>query len=47
MQVSDRLEKLGARGKSLTLKLMVRAEDAPEQTAKFLGEMSFILVYCS
>ncbi len=38
IQVCERLEKLNTRGKCLTLKLMLRAENAPEQTAKFLGK---------
>ena len=38
IQVCERLERLNTRGKCLTLKLMLRAENAPEQTAKFLGK---------
>ena len=36
-EVSSRLEKIAAKGKSIVLKLMIRAKDAPEETAKFLG----------
>jgi len=36
-EVSERLDKLGTRGRCLTLKLMVRAQNAPTETAKFLG----------
>ncbi len=37
-QVHQRMVKLGnVRGKSITLKVMVRAEDASTETAKFLG----------
>jgi len=36
-EVSERLERLGTRGRCITLKLMLRAQNAPEETAKFLG----------
>ena len=36
-EVQDRLAKLGVKGKSITLKLMVRASEAPKQTSKFMG----------
>ena len=31
------MEKAGLRGRCVTLKLMVRAENAPVETSKFLG----------
>ena len=36
-EVSNRLVKLGLLGRNVTLKLMVRAENAPEETAKYNG----------
>ena len=36
-EVSSRMKKLNVIGKNITLKLMVRAKDAPEETAKFNG----------
>jgi len=36
-EVSERLERLGTRGRCITLKLMLRAQNAPEETSKFLG----------
>jgi DNA repair protein REV1 len=37
-EVSSRLVKLGnLKGRSITLKIMVRSQNAPEETAKFLG----------
>lgn len=36
-EVSNRLKKVKANGKNITLKLMFRAKDAPVETAKFLG----------
>lgn len=36
-EVHSRLSEIRHRGKSITLKLMVRAADAPVETAKFLG----------
>ncbi|XP_064611055.1 DNA repair protein REV1-like [Liolophura sinensis] len=36
-EVHNRLEKTHSKGKSITLKLKVRREDAPVETAKFLG----------
>ncbi len=45
IQVCERLERLNTRGKCLTLKLMLRAENAPEQTAKFLGKDQLSLLF--
>ena len=36
-EVGSRMEKAGVRGRCITLKLMVRAENAPKETSKFLG----------
>ena len=36
-EVAERLQKVGKRGRSITLKLMVRADGAAEETSKFLG----------
>ncbi|KAF7994462.1 hypothetical protein HCN44_003934 [Aphidius gifuensis] len=36
-EVCNRLKKINAKGKSLTLKLMVRSKDAPVDPAKFMG----------
>lgn len=36
-EVHNRLVELKAKGKTITLKLMVRASDAPVETAKFMG----------
>ncbi|GAB0100180.1 DNA repair protein Rev1 [Sergentomyia squamirostris] len=36
-ETSKRLREVGLRGKSVTLKLMIRAQDAPVETAKFMG----------
>lgn len=36
-EVCDRLTVVRAKGRCITLKLMVRAEDAPRETAKFMG----------
>lgn len=36
-EVCDRLTAVRAKGRCITLKLMVRAEDAPRETAKFMG----------
>ena len=36
-EVTSRMKKLNLVGKNITLKLMVRAKDAPEETAKFNG----------
>lgn len=36
-EVQSRMEQLKVLGKCITLKLMVRAEDAPVETAKFMG----------
>ena len=37
-EVHSRLDKLHVKGKTITLKLKVRAEGAPKETAKFMGE---------
>ncbi|XP_059613609.1 DNA repair protein Rev1 isoform X2 [Phlebotomus argentipes] len=36
-ETSKRLHEVGLKGKSVTLKLMIRAQDAPVETAKFMG----------
>lgn len=36
-EVESRLNEIAAKGKTITLKYMVRAQDAPVQTAKFMG----------
>ena len=36
-EVHNRLKKINMKGKTVTLKLMVRREDAPLETAKFMG----------
>lgn len=36
-EVAQRLEKLGVRGRTVTLKLMIRSAEAPEVTSKFMG----------
>lgn len=36
-EVCHRLNKANARGRCLTLKLMVRAKEAPEEAAKYMG----------
>lgn len=36
-EVHNRLNEIGAKGKTITLKFMVRAPDAPIETAKFMG----------
>ncbi|XP_053995237.1 DNA repair protein REV1 [Hylaeus anthracinus] len=36
-EVCNRLEKANARGRCITLKLLVRAKEAPKETAKFMG----------
>ena len=33
------MEKINVRGKTITLKLKVRSDDAPKETAKFLGTL--------
>ncbi|GIY01063.1 hypothetical protein CDAR_419441 [Caerostris darwini] len=37
LEVQKRVKNLGCKGRSLTLKLMVRKSDAPVETAKFMG----------
>lgn len=37
VEVQQRLKKIGKKGKAVTLKLKMRKEDAPKQTAKFMG----------
>lgn len=37
-EVRNRMERIKVKGKTITLKLKVRAEDAPVETAKFLGK---------
>ncbi|GFT55735.1 DNA repair protein REV1 [Nephila pilipes] len=36
-EVQNRVQNIGCKGKSVTLKLMVRKSDAPVETAKFMG----------
>lgn len=36
-ETGKRLREVGLKGKSVTLKLMIRAQDAPVETAKFMG----------
>ena len=36
-EVERRLQKLDVKGKTITLKLMVRSQDAPLETMKFMG----------
>ncbi len=36
-EVSSRLERLSLRGRRVTMKLLVRASEAPQETSKFLG----------
>lgn len=36
-EVQNRLNEISAKGKTITLKYMVRAEEAPVETAKFMG----------
>ncbi|VDI54669.1 DNA repair protein REV1 [Mytilus galloprovincialis] len=36
-EVCTRLKKINMKGKTVTLKLMIRREDAPKETAKFMG----------
>ena len=36
-EVCTRLKKVNAKGRCLTLKLMVRAQEAPKETVKFMG----------
>lgn len=36
-EVSSRLKKANARGRCITLKLLIRAKEAPKETAKFMG----------
>jgi DNA repair protein REV1 len=36
-EVASRMERLGVKGRCITLKLMVRSETAPKETSKFLG----------
>ncbi|XP_052102079.1 DNA repair protein REV1-like isoform X1 [Mytilus californianus] len=36
-EVHTRLKKINMKGKTVTLKLMIRREDAPKETAKFMG----------
>ena len=42
-EVQSRLNKLGLKGKTITLKLKVRAPNAPKETAKFLGKKGYRL----
>lgn len=36
-EVQARLEAIGKKGRCITLKLMVKSKEAPEETAKFMG----------
>ena len=42
MQVCSRLQKIDRKGKSVTLKVMVRKQGAPKETAKFMGEKNVL-----
>ena len=37
-EVHNRMDRIKVRGKTITLKLKIRAKDAPVETAKFLGK---------
>ena len=37
-EVHNRLQSIDVKGKTITLKVMVRREDAPKETSKFMGE---------
>ncbi|XP_078052849.1 rev1 DNA directed polymerase [Augochlora pura] len=37
VEVSNRLKSINARGRVITLKLLIRAKEAPKETAKFMG----------
>ena len=43
-EVSSRLQKIEVKGKTITLKVKVRKKDAPKETAKFLGNLIFIVI---
>lgn len=43
-EVHNRLHDIGMKGKSVTLKLMVRRDDAPLETAKFMGTGSTFVI---
>ena len=43
LEVQRRLEKIKAKGKTLTVKVKVRKADAPKETAKFLGNVLLML----
>lgn len=48
-EVERRLQKLDVKGKTITLKLMIRSADAPRDTAKFMGNCQLYfhaVVYC-
>ena len=36
-EVHERMDRINVKGKTITLKLKVRAKNAPVETAKFLG----------
>jgi len=38
-EVCTRLKNISMKGKTITLKLMVRRPDAPKQTSKFMGKI--------
>ena len=38
-EVCTRLRNISMKGKTVTLKLMVRREDAPKETSKFMGRV--------
>ena len=41
-EVCNRLKQLNKKGKTITLKLMVRRRDAPTETPKYLGKKILI-----
>ena len=43
-EVKCRLEKAGVLGKCITLKMKIRAQGAPKETAKFMGECDSLYV---
>lgn len=37
LEISDRLKKINSKGKCITLKVMIRAKEAPNEPLKFMG----------
>ena len=48
-EVHNRMDRIKVKGKTITLKLKIRAKDAPVETAKFLGEYIrwFVVIFNS